>query len=82
MKPEEIITDEEIETVHSNANFGEGITKRDVVKAALLKCACGYYNGHTASQILKEHGLVTEKRMSVTKKGEKYLYAAFKFTNL
>ena len=49
-KPEEIITDEEIERVHANANFGS-IGKRQVINQGVLKCACGYYQGHTSTQI-------------------------------
>jgi len=71
----EIITDEEIERVHGNANFGS-ISKRDVVNQGVLKCASGYYQGHTSNQIIKEHGLVTEN-YKLTTKGKKYLWAAF-----
>ncbi|WP_020594152.1 hypothetical protein [Kiloniella laminariae] len=85
-KPEEIITDAEIDAVHANANFGEDITKRDVVKAALLKWACRYSNGSTATQIIKEHGLIVEKgkkrKPELTDKGRKYLYASFVFDSL
>ncbi len=75
MKPEEIITDEEIERVHANANFGS-MSKRDVVNQGVLKCASGYYQGHTSTQIIKEHGLVNDK-YKLTVKGKKYLWAAF-----
>lgn len=75
MKPEEIITDKEIECVHANANFGS-MSKRDVVNQGVLKCASGYYQGHTSNQIIKEHGLVNGK-YKLTAKGKEYLWAAF-----
>ena len=74
-RPEEIITDEEIERVHANANFGS-MGKREVVNQGVLKCASGYYQGHTSTQIIKEHGLVT-KNYRLTNKGKRYLWAAF-----
>ncbi|WP_373237741.1 hypothetical protein [Cohaesibacter celericrescens] len=79
MKPEEIISDEEIEHVHANAQFGE-IPKRVVVNQALFKAACGYHNGYTARQIITEHGLVksvSNNNSQLTDKGRKYLWAAF-----
>lgn len=73
--PKEIISDEEIEQVHANANFGN-MDKRAVVNQAVLKCASGYYQGSTSNQIIKEHGLVTET-YKLTKKGRQYLWAVF-----
>lgn len=73
--PKEIISDEEIERVHANANFGS-MDKRTVVDQGVLKCASGYYQGHTSTEILKEHGLITAK-YRLTKKGQKYLWAVF-----
>ena len=75
MTEQEIITDEEIEIVHANSNFGS-TPKRDVVKYALLKAACGYHSGSFATSIIKEHGLVNSK-LNLTKKGRMYLWAAF-----
>ncbi|WP_417329212.1 hypothetical protein [Halomonas cupida] len=75
MKPEDIITDEEIERVHANANFGD-MGKREVVNQGVLKCASGYYQGHTSRQIITEHGLVTHE-YELTPKGKAYLWAAF-----
>ncbi len=74
-KPEDIISDEEIERVHANANFG-CMSKRDVVNQGVLKCASGYYQGHTSTQIVTEHGLVS-KEYELTAKGRIYLWAAF-----
>jgi hypothetical protein len=74
-RPEEIIPDDEIERVHANANFG-GVGKRQVVNQGVLKCASGYYQGSTSEQIIREHGLIT-KNYRLTKKGKRYLWAAF-----
>lgn len=77
MTPEEIISDEEIDRVHANANFGPTLTKRQVVDQAVLKSASGYYHGHTSTQIITEHGLINKKG-KLTKKGQEYLWASFK----
>lgn len=72
----EIISDEEIEKVHANANFGS-MGKREVVNQGVLKCASGYYQGHTSTQIIREHGLVND-RYELTAKGRAYLWSAFR----
>lgn len=72
---QEIISDEKIDEIHGNANFGS-TSKRDVVRFGVLKCASGYYQGSTSTQIITEHGLVSSK-YKLTKKGQKYLWAAF-----
>jgi hypothetical protein len=72
----EIISDEEIDRVHGNANFGEAMTKREVVNQGVLKCASGYYQGHTSTQIITQHGLV-DQHYNLTAKGRTYLWAAF-----
>ncbi len=77
-KPEEIISDEEIERVHAHANFGT-MEKREVVNQAVLKCASGYYQGSTSNAIVREHGLVGSN-YRLTKKGKRYLWAAFSST--
>lgn len=71
----EIISDEEIKRVHSYSNFGT-VSMRDVVNYGILKCACGHYQGHTSTQIIKEHGLITDE-YKLTPKGRMYLWAAF-----
>lgn len=76
MKPEEIISIEEIERVHGNANFGPMVSMRDVVNQGVLKCACGYHQGSTSRAIITEHGLIDDK-YRLTKKGKEYLWAAF-----
>ena len=72
---EEMIPDEEIENVHGNANFGS-ISKRAVVNQGVLKCASGYHQGYTSTQIIKDHGLITDK-YELTAKGRAYLWLAF-----
>ena len=74
--PKEIIPDEEIERVHANANFGS-MSKRQVVDQGVLECASGYYQGSTSTQIIKEHGLITDA-YELTSKGRAYLWAAFR----
>jgi len=74
MKAEEIITDQAIEIVWGNANFGD-TPKRDVIGNAVLKCASGYSTGNTAKSIVVELGLVTGD-WKLTKLGKEYLYAA------
>ena len=75
VNPEDIISDEEIERVHANANFGS-MDKREVVNQGVLKCASGFYQGSTSNAIIKEHGLVTDQ-YELTPKGKAYLWAAF-----
>ena len=75
MSVQDIITDEEIEKVHANTNFGS-MQKRDVVNLGVLKCASHYYQGHTSEQICKEHGLINDK-YKLTPKGGTYLWEAF-----
>lgn len=70
-----IISDEQIEQVHANSSFGN-MSKRDVVKYGLLKCASGFYQGSTSKAIIREHGLIG-KNYTLTKKGKKYLWNAF-----
>jgi hypothetical protein len=80
MTPKEIITDDEIERVHANANFGSQ-SKRDVVDNALLKAACKLHNGSTANYILEAHGLIDtayRRRPKLTDLGREYLYAICK----
>ncbi len=81
MIPEEdkiVITDEQIEKAWGNSNFGDFLNqnKRELVNNTILKCASGYYTGHTAKRIVEELGLVTTK-WTLTKKGKEYLYEAY-----
>jgi hypothetical protein len=75
MSVEEIISNEEVERVHGNANFG-GMKKRDVVDYGILKCASGYFQGSTSTAIIKAHGLITDE-YEITPKGKMYLWEAF-----
>lgn len=74
-RAEDTISDDEIERVHANANF-VGMPKRDVVNFGVLKCASGYYQGHTSRQIITEHGLI-DGQYDLTPKGRAYLWAPF-----
>ena len=74
-RPEDIISDDEIERVHGNANFGS-MDKRVVVNQGVLKCASGYYQGSTSTAIIKGHGLIDDE-YKLTPKGRTYLWAAF-----
>lgn len=76
MSKQEIISDEQVDKVHGNANFGS-TGKREVVDQGLLKCASGYYQGYTSTKILTEHGLI-DKEYKLTAKGRTYLWEAFK----
>lgn len=75
MKTDELISEDSIDSVWGSANFGS-MSRRDIIRYSLLKCASGYYTGHTAKQILSELGLVTQK-WTLTKLGKQYLFAAF-----
>lgn len=77
----EIVTDDQVEEVHANANFGPSLTKRDVVNQGVVTYAFGYTSGHTQLQILTEHGLVKKPKgynTMLTKKGFEYLWALFR----
>ncbi len=76
---EEIISDTELDKVYGNANFGgagDMAEKREVVRHGVLKCACGYYQGHTSTQIVIKLGLV-DNEYKITPKGQRYLWLAF-----
>lgn len=75
-----LISDEEIEQVHANANFGT-MPKRRVIEDGVLKSAMGYTMGDTQYQILRQHGLVRSRKHlrspipELTRKGQDYLRA-------
>ena len=80
MKPHELmvsklVTDEQIQKVFANTNFGS-MSHRDVIKYALLKKASIYSTGGTAKRCLIELGLINPVR-GLTRKGKMYLYEAF-----
>jgi hypothetical protein len=71
-----MVTLEEIDGVWGNSHFGS-VSKEDVVKFGLLKCASGYYQGHTSKSILEELGLKQKKRNCLTKRGKFCLFEFF-----
>ncbi len=73
---ENIVTDKQINDAWGNSDFGPSMSKRDIIRYSLLKCAGGYYTGHTAKCILSDLGLVTPD-WSLSQRGQKYLFAAF-----
>ena len=79
MKPEEIISDEEVIRVHGYANFGD-MSPREVVNDGVRKYAIGYSGGHTQLCILLEHKLITKPKpgrygANLTVKGKRYARA-------
>jgi hypothetical protein len=74
-KAEEIVSDADIDAVWGSANFG-GYERRQVVNMGVLKCASGYHQGHTSTQIIAELHLI-DKQYKLTPKGRTYLWAAF-----
>jgi len=75
-KVQDIITDEQMEKAWGNANFGS-TDKREIIRNTLLKCASGYYTGHTAKCIVSELGLVYQSKWKLSKLGQQYLFAAY-----
>lgn len=79
MSLEKLVTDEQIESVFRNTNFG--ITPhRDVIKWGLLKASCGFSDGHTARCCMAELGLIKTNPRGVatlTRKGMEYMWEAF-----
>lgn len=84
-RPEEIVTDAEIERVHGHANFGSR-SKRAVVDEGVLKRTFGYSCGATMRAILIEHGLIRVRNPfhegSLTAKGRRYLRALVRETTI
>lgn len=76
---EQMISDEELTKVFAYANFGS-MSNREVVKQGLLKCAGEWHQGHTSRTILFELGLIG-KNYTLTKKGGRYLFEAYKGHN-
>jgi len=74
-----LVSDKEIDKVWGNANFGSQ-GRRETVNLGVLKCASGYYQGHTSRCIITELGLI-DKEYKITKRGREYLWAAFNDPN-
>jgi len=72
---DDIVSNEEMKQAFANANFGS-MPHREVLKQAVMKCAGHYYQGFTSTQIIEELGL-RGKNGNLTKKGGRYLYAAW-----
>ena len=75
MKPNELITDNAIEIVFRNTNFGN-ITPREVVEKNLIQVKQGWAIGHTAKCCLVELGLIyesTNRNLIATSVGDRYL---------
>jgi len=73
---EEIVSDEEIEKVWGNANFGDR-NKRDLIRHCLLTYSCNLRDGYTILSICRDLGLIELCRGKLTKKGKWYMYSAF-----
>lgn len=67
---------DEIDIVWGNADFGSSLSRLDVVKQGVLKCAAGYHQGLTSRQIVTELGLIT-KKYRITKRGRFCLWRWF-----
>ncbi len=81
-----IVSDEEVERVHANANFGS-TDKRHVVNTGVWHVACGWHSGHTVNCIVVEHGLARWRKnrhepLVLTAKGRRYLFAALKHAKI
>lgn len=80
MKPEDVISDEDIAAHHSDT-FGPSMTPRGVVNEGVLKVALGYHQGSTMRSILRAHELVEPYdhglNTRLTKRGYEYLRAMF-----
>jgi len=68
-----IVTDEEIEVIFKNTNFG-GKTHRQVLIDATLDRLAGWHIGYTAKQCCIEAGLLNKKGEKVTAKGKGFLW--------
>lgn len=73
---QEIVSDAQITEAFKNTNFGSQ-SHREVLAETLLKCAGGFYTGHTAKAIAIELGLVNRVKWKLTKAGGRYLFYAY-----
>lgn len=69
---DKLVTDEELDRVWGNANFGD-MTKREVLRLGTLKCLAGWHQGFTSKTICTELGLINSQ-YRVTAKGRAYLW--------
>ena len=79
IRQQKMVTDEELHIAWGNANFGPRLNahRMDVPKFAVLKCASGYYQGHTSKSIAQELGLIKKSSYTLTKRGQFCLYEWF-----
>lgn len=72
------VSDEEIEAVFQNTNFGDDSPtfRRRLLAQGVLKKLVPYHSGWTLTTILIELGLITAKH-NITAKGRKFLFAEF-----
>lgn len=75
-KPEEVVTDVEMEAAFAGTNFGTTYSHREILDNTVLKCASGWSTGHTAKCISIELGLTTES-WKLTRKGKYYLWVVY-----
>ncbi len=72
---EEEIKDSELKEVFEGTVFSEHLNERQRVNQALLKRACGYWEGGTMNAILQDLELIHESESDgLTVKGQHYLY--------
>ena len=85
MKPQDVISDEDIDLNHCG-NFGPATSNRRVVDEGVLKTAMGYHSGSTVRSILRAHGLASpvngedgplSDSIAMTSRGQEYLRAIF-----
>lgn len=70
--PTDILPDRDIKLVIGRADFGSR-SVRSVINEAVLKIACGYRNGSTATEILFKLDLMLYN--TLTARGRKLLWA-------
>lgn len=75
-----LVSDAEVFEAFQNTNFGE-TPNRFIIADTLLKLACGYHTGRTATIICIELGLVRNGSYNLTKKGKEYMFHAFKISD-
>ena len=78
MKLEDIVSDEKMNEEFLGTDFGS-MTHREVLSLSVLKCASGYYQGHTSMTISKNLGLIAlNDPYRLTQKGMAYLWECFR----
>ena len=78
-KTSDILTENQINLIWGNANFGNDKSiedKHKLIAKGLLQCVSGFSTGYTIQQILEELGLVLQTR-ELSQRGKRYLYAAY-----